>query len=283
MKAMVGRLLTRSFFHNPILVVGAGRSGTSIMLQGLGQHPQVIASDRESPFIPYVGYLLHPFEFRENNDYHIDSLATSLDYTYENFRRICFESAMGEHYGLKLLRRDLSSRKLAPGKLKRWCAKTFPNQTEMRGLIRLYPTIKVIYTFRSGINVVNSRSRKRGMRENSFIEHCEIWADHVEKYQYLLELDQVYPVRQEDVADDPVTTFKNVIAFLELNHDDGPANFSQTTLIHSLDKKTQLNVDVRKALTDRPPAYAEWTSEQKDVFKDICGNGMERLGYEVPF
>jgi hypothetical protein len=279
----IGRILTRRFLNNPILIIGTGRSGTSILLQALGQHSEILSVGRESPFIPYVGALLHPFEFRQNRDYHIKSLATSQDYYYEQFRKLCFECAFGEHYGLK---RIVSEPGVFFYKLRRthfWCAKTYPNQIEAAGLTRLFLSVKFLYIHRNGCDVVSSRMKFRGMSLMNFEEQCRIWADSAEKYLYLFDNEHAIRVRQEDVVAAPDETFRSVLSFVGVPYEEGPTRFSQTTLIHSLNQRTKTNLDVSKALADRPKSYAAWSDEQKRIFVNICSDSMQKLGYDIPF
>ena len=46
---------------------------------------------------------------------------------------------------------------------------------------------------------------------------------------------------------------------------------------------TTEGVDIKKTLSDRPPAYQDWTEEQKKIYKDICGKAMQLAGYEIEF
>lgn len=277
----LGRLLTKNYIANPILIAGAGRSGTSILLQALGEHSQILSADRESPFLPYLGFLPHPFEFRENKEYHLDSLNLPLPYLYNRIRQLGLECVMGKHYGISQLRRIP---KKSINKVRHWCAKTYPNYQETQGLIKLFPNVKFIYIFRNGINVVNSRSRFPTMRQSDFSEHCEVWARHVEKYNHFFDLPEAFPLRQEDVVNNPDDVFRNVLTFIGLPYEEGPANFAKTTLIHSLDnKEAKTDVDVQKIFKERMEIHQNWTDEQKTVFKKICGVGMKKLGYEIPF
>lgn len=282
MLSTIGRLITRNFFHNPIFVVGSGRSGTSVLQRALGQHSKVVSLD-ESPFIPYVGYLLHPFEFRDNSDYHRGYLRTSIDYTYARFRRLCFESAVGEHYGLRELVKSPADLISLVAQTRFWCAKTFPNKVESAGLVILYPNAKFLYIYRNGSAVVNSRSHFGQMKQQTFREHCKTWANHVEKYAYLFEMPAALAVRQEDLLEQPVELFRRVQAFIGAPYEDAPANYSQTTLVHPLDESTQQDVNATDVLKSRPAPHATWSREQKEMFKDICGDGMNELGYEIPF
>lgn len=282
MLAMIGRFLTRKFFHSPIFVVGSGRSGTSVLQRALGQHSTILSLD-ESPFIPYVGYLLHPFEFRDNNDYHRGYLRTSIDYMYARFRTLCFESAIGEHYGLRELVKNPADFVSLVVRTRFWCAKTFPNKVEGAGLVKLYPNAKFLYIYRNGCAVVNSRSHFGQMKQQSFRAHCETWAKHVEKYNYLFDMPEALAVRQEDLLNQPVDVFRRIQSFVGVPYEDALANYTQTTLVHPLDKSTQQEVNAVDTLKARAAPHTTWSREQKEIFKDICGDGMQKLGYEIPF
>lgn len=278
-----GRLLTTSFIKRPVFVIGAGRAGTSILQRALSQHSQIVSADSESPFIPYIGFLVHPFVYRENKAYHLESLATSLMYMYDVFVRICFESAFGEHYGLRYL---VGGQKFALYKLPRiryWCAKTFPNKQEALGLIELFPEVRFIHIIRNGCEVVNSRMRKRGMRDLGFEENCAEWARQVSKYDYLAAIEQSILIRHENLVSSPDEVFRTIQSFIGVDYDDGPKIYASSTLVHPLDKRTQPEVNVGDLLTARPPAYQNWTADQKAVFKDVCSEAMQITGYSIPF
>jgi hypothetical protein len=54
--------------------------------------------------------------------------------------------------------------------------------------------------------------------------------------------------------------------------------------VHPLaDLSTTTGVDIKKTLAERPPAYLEWSAKERDIFKDICGDAMQRAGYELEF
>jgi hypothetical protein len=282
----LGAWLSKGYRDNPVFVVGAGRSGTSILLQALGQHSRILSSDQESPFISFLGASIQPlefgpFEFRDTRQYYKESLNVPMDYLYGELRRLCLEVAMGPDFGIGSKLGLRSARKAL--RARRWCAKTYPNALQTAGLIRLFPNVRILHIFRNGIDVVNSRSRFRGMKSYEFSEHCEIWARHVDKYSHMFELPQALPVRHEDVSAAPDDVFRRILEFVGLQHEDGPATFAKSTLIHSLDQRTRAGVDVRKALTERRPAHESWTDDQKGTFVQICGSGMKKLGYEIPF
>lgn len=279
----IGKILSGSFLENPVLIVGTGRSGTSILLQALGEHARIVSADGESPFIPYVGALIHPFEYRHNREYHLESLATSKDYLYEQFRKLCFESAMGRYYGLRRFITHPAFLFKKKWTARFWCAKTFPNEVEAQGLAILYPNLKILYIYRNGCDVVYSRMKFRGMSHMEFEQQCSFWAKSVEKYAYLGCMEQALSVRQEDLASHPDEVFSSVQSFIGVDYEAGPTRFAQTSLIHSLGNRTETDVDVQDVLVNRPRGYTTWTSEQKKTFTDLCSEGMKKLGYEIPF
>jgi hypothetical protein len=283
MMASLGRALTRRILDRPVFVVGAARSGTSVMLQGLGCHTAILSADVESPFLPYLGFLVHPFALRENRRYHQESLQIPLDYAFAMFRRLSFESVFGRDYGVRrMVRRPERLMHLAT-RWRRWCAKTFPNAVEAQSLAALFPQGKFVYIFRNGVDVVHSRSNFRGMRAIPFDEQCRVWARHVEKFDYLLEMPQAIAVRHEALVENPETVFREVLRHIGEPEQAGPAAFARGTLVHSLGQRTQVGVDALQALRDRPKAHETWGRDEREACARICGPSMARLGYDVPF
>ena len=166
MKAVLGKLLTRQFFYRPIFVVGDGRSGTSVLLQALGKHPLILSTPGEAPLITSVADIVHLLEYAQKptRQYYAKSLRFTKSYLYDNLRRMCFEIAMGEAYGFKLCMTYPNCHFTSLVRKRYWCAKTFPPENIMKGLLKLYPSAKLIYILRNGIEVVQSKMRFHGFR-----------------------------------------------------------------------------------------------------------------------
>jgi hypothetical protein len=190
---------------------------------------------------------------------------------------------MGPYYGLQQILVASGNPIKAILQTRHWCVKTYPNEREGLGLLRLYPKIRFLYIYRNGCSVVNSMSHFGQMKKREFESNCEIWARHVEKYEYLLGLDEALVVRQEDLLEDPGTLFDQVQTFLGLDQDDRLAEYCRSTLVHPLNDPTKEGIDALEILKARPVPYADWSREQRLVFKSICGPGMHKLGYKVPF
>jgi len=88
----------------------------------------------------------------------------------------------------------------------------------------------------------------------------------------------------EELVEDPGHVTQKICTHLAVSSDDSPASYLKNTLVHSLsDEQTRESVDVKKIMDARSPVYEDWAKEQQNIFKDICGNAMEKLKYEIPF
>jgi hypothetical protein len=282
----LGKFLAKRCFHHPIFVVGVGRSGTTILVRALGEHP-LILNMGDAPFISHIGSLLCPFEFGIAKDYFVRSLHIPQEHLYESLRRLCFESAAGRNYGMMRTPKDFVKRliRLNFSRMRKtyWCAKTFPTFDSFKGLMKLYPVAKFIYIVRNGSEVVQSRTRYQGFRRREFIEHCKAWTEGVEQYRYLADFDSAIKIHHEQLVTKPEDILQKIFAFIGTSYHEGSAEYTKTTLLHPLDLPDQVSVDVKKILDHREPAYATWSPEQQVLFKSICGDAMAEMHYEVPF
>jgi len=282
-KDFLGRIFTRRFFHNPLFVVGASRSGTTVLLQALGKHPYILSMRGEAPFITSAGGAAYLFEFAENKEYYLDSIKISKEFLYDYLRRISFEVVAGKNYGLKMIVEEIIKSDLSFVKKRYWCAKTFPNLTVSKGLMQLYPNTKFIYIIRNGCNVVQSMSKFSGFRHLDFAENCRAWVKSAESFDYLRDAEFGILVRHEQLVKEPEEVFQKVFSFIGIDYHENSANFIKNTLVHPLDKPTQANINVKNTLSSRRPSYEDWTPEHCEIFKNICGDVMSKLGYNIPF
>ena len=116
--------------HRPVLVLGTAPSGTPGLRSGLVTHTLVLRSRASEPDL--ISKICGVAEFN-----HVDSakwgvgyirrVACGKDSVYEALRRLCFESALGAHYGLEHVvttaLRSLKHRNVSLLREKYWCAK----------------------------------------------------------------------------------------------------------------------------------------------------------------
>lgn len=286
MLSVIGKALSSSIIEKPIFVVGGSRSGTSVLVQALGKHKLIYSFNGEDPFITDIGGMVHNLEFapeRELN-YYKNSLRVSHDYIYENLRRLSFESAFGEHYGLVKILKDSVRGEFKPLIKKFWCVKTFPSENVAKGLMRLYPAAKFILIHRNGINVVHSRMQFHGFRDLDFRKQCEEWARSAKQFSYMLNSENAIAIKHADLIDDPQAVFGQIYTYLNITYDPSPAEFTRTHQVHPLSSlATATDVNVKEIISQRTAAEQSWSHEQRRIFKEICTEAMERLGYAIPF
>jgi hypothetical protein len=282
---LIGKLASSRFISNPIFIVGGSRSGTIALLMAMGKHKQILSTPSEDPFITDIGGMVHALEYcsEVEKDYYLRTLRIPAQYIYESLHKLALESALGKHYGLRQLAKFTVSGEVNLLKKRFWCTKTFPSELVAQGLLKLYPATKFVWILRNGVNVVHSRRKFPEFRDLSFEVHCRHWADSIVRFSYLFESPEAIVVRQEEFADDPEIIFRKIFDHIGIPYDPKPAEFALTHLVHPLDELSSEDVNVKKVLAERPPAYQNWTVEQKSIFKDICGEAMQQAGYNLGF
>lgn len=284
MKESVARILSRRMIRRPIFQVGASRSGTIVLYKALGMHRHILAMPSENPMVDYLAGAAVPFEFGSEAWYFNESVKMDRTAYYERLRQLLFETTGGSQMGFKTLAKALVQDPLAFPAKRHWCVKCFPLQDNARALTVLYPEARFIYIVRNGIDVVQSRTQFPVFADQTFEQQCEFWVQAARKFDYLRQWDRCVEVRQEQLLTDPEAVFARIFRDLDLQDDPAPARYVRTTLVHSRgDVATRENVDVRKALAEREPSHARWTEGQRETFKRICGDDMQRLGYALPF
>lgn len=283
------RVLNWRYYHRPIFVIGTGRSGTTVLLEALGAHPNVLAAWGEAPSIRDFGRLAETYTADDNSGAYLRTTNRLSERRYLGaLRRLSFETTFGRDGGLYARCRAIGERlvkyRRSPLRLRlvsRWCAKTFPDEQSFRGLLALYPDAQFLWIVRNGLDVVYSRTRFKGFRQMDFAKQCRTWATSIETYDWVRRTSRALELRHENLVAEPDAFFERVHAFLNLRQHPGPARFAKSTLIHPLDRKTQAKVDVKQALERRDDAWDLWTDEEKQTFLQICGPAMETMGYRI--
>lgn len=280
----LGRRLARRLFDRPLFVVGDGRSGTSVLVDALGRHPEVIARPREAPLFDHLGEIYHASSGGPVDRYYRQCSELSLPQLAERLRLLAFETMWGEEAGFRLLlrrRREIGAKAWAAKRC--WAAKAFPGEVGGAGLAALYPEARFLYIHRHGADVVHSKTKYPGFRDEPFEKHCRDWAARVGKYRWLRTFPRAMEVRHADLVTDPEGVFRRVQEFTGLEPSDEPARYCRTTLVHPLDQTTNSAADVAASLAAREPGYSKWSEEQRRVFSETCAEALAELGYDLPF
>lgn len=280
-KAEIGRMLAKGRIDQPVFLVGCARSGTTALGRALGMHPDILYSGREAPLINFLANVAHHYEFSDVRDYVQESTRLDRDDVLSRLRTLCYETVWGENFGLELGLSCLRRTGMPPSG-SRWLVKAFPDRNEHRGLTSLFPKARYIYLHRNGIDVVNSMMSFGWFSKQRFEFLCQQWSSHMNRYRYLLEDSTAVVVRFDDFLSSPGRELARIFKHLDIRGDDSPEKFAVSNVVHPLGAQDRKG-DPRRMLQKRQRPFSSWCEKQRAVFKDTCGNEMERNGYEVPF
>jgi Sulfotransferase family len=258
---------------NPIFIIGAERSGTTILALCLGQHSDLWYSC-EGHFFP--GF------FEQSR---LDSVYRRGKYRYrwvqeEGVSREEFLEYMG--LGVNALFTNRSGGR-------RWLEKT-PQNTLMVGVLAsMYPAAFFVHILRDGREVVNSmlhflNEMDDEMRDDrvmggvppkwavDFRCACKTWSEYVEKaFEFGQECpERCLTVRYEHLITQPGAIFAEIFDFIGVPNDDGPIEHFRTNHVNSSFGEYRQ--------TAPSVAWQTWSAEQQRVFVDECGRTLVNSG-----
>jgi hypothetical protein len=281
----VFRLEKAEFFNNPFFIVSCGRSGSTALCLALRLHPSLLVAATEGPSVNSLGELAHDYALGEYSGYFQKASRLEPNETRRQLRRLCYTSIFGLDLGMSYDPRRWRFKESAYTrgyKIGRWGAKVFPTRKSAQGLRWLYPGAKFVYIFRNGVDVVHSMSKFGTFAKLDFASRCRFWSDRAETYAFLQTWDDVCVIRFEDFLDDNASVLKRTCEYLGFPDSRATSEFASTSMIHPLDSPTE-KLNPKETIAARNSSFEQWTGDERNVFKDICGGAMKMLGYEIPF
>lgn len=266
-----------------IIVSGVGRSGTTAVVRSIGQHPNVlVVPGMEMP------YLVHFVEY----------LAQIGDGTYAasifNKFRFDYIKVFGLNYA-RTLEEEFIFR-YSNRKADFWIGKSLVSEDfHIDTYRKLFSNPKFVIVFRNGIEVVASRMK---YMDESFETACSKWSSIASRQAKFQDSSQLLAIQHVDVIRNPEGTLKSILEYVNLPFRTEPADFIKKNVLHPTvgvdgdamnvnaterSVKSFGGVNVREYFSNREPIYISWNEEQRRMFKDICGESMDQLGYEMPF
>jgi hypothetical protein len=247
---------------DPVFVIGAPRSGTSVLAWSLAQHTEFWTSP-ESDFL----YWLFG---RGRMD---EAMAKSLDRTDEGWlaRLNLNLGDVTEALGIgvnALISRSSDGR--------RWIDQSPTYTLAPHDMARLFPGARFLNILRDGRNVVNSMvSSGFGVSwASDFRDACRTWAHFVERAQAFAEArpTRCLTVHYSALVEDPTAMFARILTFLEAEQDPAPATFFKNNRINS---SYQDDNSTSEYAAPADP-WSIWTEEQRVVFMEEAGETMAK-------
>ncbi len=259
------------FGETPIFIIGAQRSGTSLLRRILDSHSRITCPP-ESKFILPLAQVLNDRK----------SLA---GWESMGFDRGEVERAMG-----KFIRSFFDTYTSAQGKA-RWAEKTpnyvdcLPELWDMFG-----PSVQFIYILRHGLDVANSLAdpHRHYPAIDEFMEQAGgnapvaaglFWAD---KNRKILKFQEAHPeagyvIRYEELTTAPEVALKPMFEFL--NEPWEPEVIDYDRFPHHAGFGDP-DVKRRKTVEPNSGKYKSWPEETQRQVRQACGEMLQTLGYE---
>jgi hypothetical protein len=244
---------------NPVFVVGAPRSGTSMLHWALAQHPRLWGS-AESDFICTLG---------EAANRAFDDGTRFGEYHWllkEEVSRDEFLSFMGS--GLDALYRSRS------GGL-RWIEQTPHYIFHYATLRAMFPGARFIHIIRDGRHVVTSMQETFGW---SFSHSMAIWKSSMEAGSEINARDpeDFLQIRYESIVTRPEEALRRLFDFIGEEFHDSCVEFLRVPINTAPGREQETPTD------KLDPQRLQWGAGKSLRFRLVCGAMQKALGYPLP-
>lgn len=275
----------------PIFIVGAPRSGTTLLQFRLRNHPRLSLPTGESHFL--VPLYVHQASFQPLDN--IDNIQKVLELMLRKSREFLETDLPGMRFVIPVLAQELLDNKCdsipkiiswlfsknAAGEGKaRWGDKTPYYVLHIPKILDWFPDAQIIHIVRDGRDVALSLFERR---HDFFVYNAYTaavsWKRYVEAGHRIgstLRPDQYLEIRYEDLIAEPEQILNTICAFLGEEYDPDmfktskPQNLGKTPLVHAPIKND-----------NREKWRTKMTPKQIQVFEAVAGSTLEDFGYNL--
>lgn len=271
----------------PVFVIGAERSGTTALGRAIGSHSQFYAGDETLFFMELFGNrraeAVHERWAGRPSSSWLRREGVSLD---------DFLEALGA--GI-----DALFTQAAGGR--RWVDHTPSYARIATTLGRLFPAASFIHILRDGREVVNSMvniastlsgDEAEVMKQKGFLPEwgrdfraaCVAWrdasraaADHARQHPH-----RCHTLLHRDLERDPAAAMAEVFRFLGAPDEPAPAEFLRKNRFNTSFTGPGGPGTTRPETYRRPDPWAEWSEEQRGIFREVAADDMRAFGFPLP-
>jgi len=276
----------------PIFIVGAARSGTTLLQYMLRSHPDVSLPTAESHFfIPF---------FKKSENYgdlkQIENTQRLLEDIYKSRQSFFDNDVHGIKFNAKELAKAFQQKKLstvpqiisgifkenaqAEGK-KRWGDKTPYYILHLDTILEMYPDAQIIHLIRDGRDCALSMlERKWDLQIFNTYHAAYTWDRYVTagKVFGAKHPASYYEIRYEDILEQPESSIKKLCEFLKIEFNDSVINFKKSD---GSGKTPLLTKSLQK--TNQAKWKINMSKKQLYIFEALAGNTLKDCGYEVAY
>lgn len=244
----------------PVFVMGAPRSGTSVLGWSLNEHPALVCGPESEVFLQQFGFgrLVRAYRASRRRS---DGLLAQKDVSLHQYAR-CLGAGVDRLY-----------RSLLNGQ--RWVDTTPRHILMARELALLQPKARFVLLLRNGMDVVHSLTHSgfKVWSANSFTLAALTWRTYVTAGLSFAEAhpDRCRTLRYEALREMDQNAWTELLSFLQLEHEPRCRDFLASNVINS-------SFGGEKA-GDRP-SIKSWSKLKHRQFELIAGPLMRKLNYE---
>lgn len=276
----------------PIFVVGAPRSGTTLLQRMLRSHPSISSPTGESHF--FIPLLRKPSRFGDLRE--TENLEQLLRFMHGRWAEFLDTDFHGVKFEVGEMSRAIHARGAttmpevldclfrinAEGEGKRrWLDKTPYYIHHIPTLLHTYPNAQFVHIIRDGRDAVLSMlERAADIRVFNFDAGARLWQRYVNAGRQAgksLHASQYFELRYEDLLENPVHTVQTLCDFLGEPFSERVIDFQK-----SRDPKTKtplLKQGLQKS--NREKWRNEMTDRQIRTFESIAGETLGECGYKL--
>lgn len=242
----------------PVFVLGAPRSGTSMMAHALGSHPDLWTGEESDFLAPLLREARKAWEGgRTRGDLH---WLAAGGVSWEEF-------AAWLGMGMNAMYTSRSGGR-------RWVEQT-PQYTFVLPLLAAaFPTAQFVYMLRDGRSVVHSL--RHFVRPVEHARASDLWARHVRDGLTFKRSDQghrLHVVRYEQVVRNTEAEVGRILDFLDLPHHHAPVAFIAE------DQPINSSFSGETSHEKARARWADWTKEEREQFHAVAGDLLVELGF----
>ncbi|MBN2320616.1 MAG: sulfotransferase [Acidobacteria bacterium] len=278
--------------HNisrPIFIVGAPRSGTTMLQFRLRNHPRIAFPTGESHFIVPLcrdaakfGDLSQLENIRKvltaMHKQSAEFLDTDLHGIPFDIEKLAVELHRENRYSMPAIISGIFEQNATALGKARWGDKTPYYVLHMTKLLQWFSDAQIIHIIRDGRDVALSLfGRRHDFRVYNTYRAAKYWQHYVNvgcETGAKLNPNVYMEIHYEDVLREPASTLKKICAFLQEDYDDGMFAVRQaelpgkTPLVHEPIKKE-----------NKEKWRHKMTQRQIRIFESVAGKELEKLGY----
>ena len=243
----------------PVFVVGAPRSGTSMMQWALRQHPELWGGQESDYLVPLLADL--------DDVYAHGTVRGKLHWLSGQ--------QVGHEEFLRHIGYGINSLYMSRTEGRCWVEQTPQYTLYLDGIATMFPGASFLFMLRDGRQVVTSLRKFVNPVEHA--DACHLWVNFTRHGLAFAQSEQgqrMHTVRYEHVVENTEAALRDIYDFLGLPYAAGSVEFIRSRSPINSSFGQEVSMDKVRA------RWLDWPLEQRQIFREIAGELLVELGFE---